>query len=230
MSERVAERIDKDNLEEKLIKLNRVAKVVKGGRRFTFAALMVVGDRKGHVGLGYGKANEVPEAIRKGVENARKNLIKVNLHNNTIPHQITSKYSSAQILLKPAAQGSGIIAGSAVRALVEYAGIRDILSKSLGSSNQVNIAKATFKALGDLMDLKAVSERRGKKIEDFFIARKNGEKAEKTDVAPQAGRQDDASPAEAQEAVETGSAASAQVNEAASDGEQAAEETKGTES
>jgi len=163
------ERMEMDNFEEKLIKLNRVAKVVKGGRRFAFTALMVVGDRQGQVGLGYGKANEVPEAIRKGVEDARKNLIRVNLKGSTIPHRVENKYGSAKIMLKPAREGSGIIAGNAARAVVEYAGIKDVLSKSLGSSNQINIAKATFEALKKLMDLKSVAERRGKNITDFFV-------------------------------------------------------------
>lgn len=162
------ERLNLDNFEEKLIKLNRVAKVVKGGRRFAFTALMVVGDHQGHVGLGYGKANEVPEAIRKGVEDAKKNIIKVNMKGTTIPHRIENKFGSAKILLKPAREGSGIVAGSAVRAIVEYAGIKDILSKSLGSSNQINIAKATFDALKKLMSLKEVAERRGKTVSDFL--------------------------------------------------------------
>lgn len=162
------DKMEMDNLEEKLIKLNRVAKVVKGGRRFAFTALMVVGDRQGQVGLGYGKANEVPEAIRKGVENAKKNLIRVSLQGSTIPHRIEEKYGSAKIMLKPAREGSGIIAGSAARAIVEYAGIKDVLSKSLGSSNQINIAKATFEALKKLMNLKSVAERRGKNVSDFF--------------------------------------------------------------
>lgn len=158
-----------DNLEEKLIKLNRVAKVVKGGRRFSFCALMVVGDKKGRVGLGYGKAKEVPEAIRKGVEDAKKNLIKIDLKKNTIPHIVNSNFGAAKVLLKPAAPGTGIIAGGPVRAVVEHAGVRDLLSKSMGSSNQINIAKATFKGLKSLMSLKSVAERRGKKINDFFL-------------------------------------------------------------
>ena len=162
------DRLNMDNFEEKLIKLNRVAKVVKGGRRFAFTALMVVGDHQGHVGLGYGKANEVPEAIRKGVEDAKKNIIKVNMRGTTIPHRIENKFGSANIMLKPAREGSGIVAGSAVRAIVEHAGIKDILSKSLGSSNQINIAKATFEALKKLMNIKDVADRRGKSVSDFM--------------------------------------------------------------
>jgi small subunit ribosomal protein S5 len=164
-----SEKINPDKLEEKVIKLNRVAKVVKGGRRFSFAALVVVGDRNGHVGLGYGKAGEVPEAIRKGTEDAKKNLISVKLQNSTIPHKTTQRYRGAKILLMPASEGSGIIAGSAVRAVVEFAGIRDILSKRLGSSNQINIAKATFEALRNMMSLQSVAERRGKRVRDFLV-------------------------------------------------------------
>ena len=130
---------------------------------------MVVGDKKGRVGLGYGKAKEVPEAIRKGVEDAKKNLIKIDLKKNTIPHIVNSNFGAAKVLLKPAAPGTGIIAGGPVRAVVEHAGVRDLLSKSMGSSNQINIAKATFKGLKSLMSLKSVAERRGKKINDFFL-------------------------------------------------------------
>lgn len=165
--------VDRDNLEEKLIKLNRVAKVVKGGRRFSFSALMVVGDRNGHVGLGYGKANEVPEAIRKGVEDARKNMIEVKLKGRTIPHRIEAKFGSAKIMLKPATEGTGIIAGSTVRAIVEFAGVHDIMTKSMGSSNQLNIAKATFRALKGLMDLKSVAERRNKRVRDFLVGQES---------------------------------------------------------
>lgn len=162
------DRLDMDGFEEKLIKLNRVAKVVKGGRRFAFTALIVVGDHHGHVGLGYGKANEVPEAIRKGVEDAKKNIITVSIKGTSIPHRVDYKYGSAIIMLKPAREGTGIVAGSAARAVVEFAGIKDILSKRYGSSNPINIAKATFEALKQLMKLKDVAERRGKTLKDFF--------------------------------------------------------------
>jgi small subunit ribosomal protein S5 len=162
------DRLDMDGFEENLIKLNRVAKVVKGGRRFAFTALIVVGDHKGHVGLGYGKANEVPEAIRKGVEDAKKNIITVSVKGTTIPHRVDYKFGSATIMLKPAREGTGIVAGSAARAVVEFAGIKDILSKRYGSSNAINIAKATFEALKQLMKLKEVAERRGKTLKDFF--------------------------------------------------------------
>ncbi len=156
-------------LEEKVVAMNRVAKVVKGGRRFALCALVVVGDRNGHVGLGYGKASEVPEAIRKATEDAKKNVIKVRLKKSTIPQQIQVKFASSTVMLKPATEGSGIIAGSAARAVLELAGVRDVLSKKIGSSNAVNVAKATFLALKSMMDLKTVAQRRGKKLSDFLL-------------------------------------------------------------
>jgi small subunit ribosomal protein S5 len=158
-----------EEFEEKVVAMNRVAKVVKGGRRFALCALVAVGDRKGHIGLGYGKASEVPEAIRKAVENARKNIISVKLKKGTIPQQIQVKFASSSVLLKPATEGSGIIAGSAARAVLELAGVQDVLSKKIGSSNPVNVAKATFLALKSMMDLKTVAQRRGKKLSDFLV-------------------------------------------------------------
>ncbi len=155
-------------LVEKLIKLNRVAKVVKGGRRFSFSALVVVGDQKGTVGYGFGKANDVSEAIRKGMEKAKKNMIKVPLKNNTIPHEVLAQFKSAKIVLKPAAPGTGVIAGGPVRAVMDAVGVHDILSKSLGSKNSINIVKAVFEGFSEIMDAKKVAHDRGKTINDMW--------------------------------------------------------------
>ncbi|MDO8689333.1 MAG: 30S ribosomal protein S5 [Dehalococcoidia bacterium] len=143
------------NLEEKVVFINRVAKVVKGGRRFRFSAVIVVGDKDGHVGMGIGKARDVPEAIRKGVERAKKNLLKVPLKGTTIPHWVLAKFGAAQVLMKPAPPGTGVIAGGGVRMVVESAGIRDIVTKSLGSENVVNVAQAAMIALTQLQDVEA---------------------------------------------------------------------------
>ncbi len=147
-------------LNDNLVYINRVAKVLKGGKRLRFSALVVTGDGNGHVGVGIGKANEVPVAITKGGAQARKNLIKVALSGSTIPHQIEVHYGAAQVLLKPAAPGTGVIAGGSVRAVVEACGIKDILSKSLGCSNRINVAKATMLALSRLRDPKEAIARR----------------------------------------------------------------------
>ncbi len=148
-------------LEERVVQINRVAKVVKGGRRFSFSAIIAVGDGAGHVGAGLGKAGEVPESIRKGVEDAKKNLIRVPMVGTTIPHEVHVRYAASKVMLKPASQGTGVIAGGAVRAVVEAAGIRDILSKIHGSTNPVNVARATIEALRSLRTAEEISAQRG---------------------------------------------------------------------
>lgn len=157
------ERINPGELElkEKVVHINRVAKVLKGGRRFSFNAIVVVGDGKGAVGLGLGKANEVVNAIAKGTEQAKKNLVRVSISNGTIPHPVRSKYGAASVVMRPAAPGTGVIAGGAIRAICEAAGITDILTKSMGSSNSHNVSKATFNALQNLLDVEVAARRRG---------------------------------------------------------------------
>jgi small subunit ribosomal protein S5 len=159
-------RIDPNTLtlEEKVVSINRVAKVVKGGRRFGFSAVVVVGDGAGHVGVAMGKAREVPEAIRKGAEAAKKCLIKVPLVGTTIPHTVFTTFGAAQVLIKPALPGTGVIAGGGARAVLEAAGVRDVLAKSLGSANSVNVAQATMAALRQLKDAQVEAEKRGKPL------------------------------------------------------------------
>jgi small subunit ribosomal protein S5 len=156
------------NLEETVVEVNRVSKVVKGGRRFSIRALVVVGDRNGHVGFGFGKANEYTEAIRKGVEEAKKHLIEVPLSGTTIPFLIKTSFGASEVLLKPAAPGTGVIAGGAVRAVMESAGVRDILTKTLGSTNKANTVQACIKGLRELRSADAEAARRGKTVADLL--------------------------------------------------------------
>ena len=167
MSEQVKV-VEEKQYEERVVVINRVTKVVKGGRRFRFAALVVVGDFNGHVGFGTGKAQEVPEAIKKAVEDAKKNLITVPIVGSTIPHEITGIAGAGKVFLRPAPAGTGIIAGGPVRNVVELAGIKDIVSKSQGSNTPINIVRATFKGLSELRTVEMVAEQRGKAKEEIL--------------------------------------------------------------
>jgi small subunit ribosomal protein S5 len=150
------------NLKDQVVSINRCTKVVKGGKNLSFSALVVIGDQRGHAGFGMGKAREVPMAIRKAIEQAKKNLIRLNLKGNSIPHQVLGRFGSGQVLLKPASEGTGVIAGGPVRAVMEVAGIQNVLTKSIGTSNPHNVVKATFHALLQLKDAAKVAEGRGK--------------------------------------------------------------------
>jgi small subunit ribosomal protein S5 len=170
------------DLQERVVAINRVAKVVKGGRRFSFTALVVVGDEDRIVGVGYGKANEVPLAIQKAVERAKKSLFEVPKHGTTITHQVAGRYGSGHVLLKPASEGTGVIAGGAVRAVLELAGIRDVLSKSLGTQNPINLVKATVQGLQSLRRPRDVAELRGKTISEVLgLDGRNGAAAKEAD-------------------------------------------------
>ena len=153
---------------EKLVKLNRTAKTVKGGRRMAFSALTVVGDQKGRVGYGFGKANDVSEAIRKSIDRAKRNLVVLPMKNGTLPHEMLGNFKSSSVLIRPACPGTGIIAGGAVRAVMDAAGITDVVSKSLGSNASVNVVRATFDAISKLMDARSIAQNRGKTLNDLW--------------------------------------------------------------
>lgn len=158
----------RDNYLEKLVKLNRTAKVVKGGRSFSFSALTVVGDRAGNVGYGFGKAKDVTEAIRKSIDRAKRAMVKLPVKNGTIPHDVVGEYKATRVVMKPACPGSGIIAGGAVRAVMEAGGVTDIVAKSLGARTSVNVVRAVFAGIGGIMDARAVAKNRGKALKDMW--------------------------------------------------------------
>ena len=160
--------VEQPEFEERVVTINRVTKVVKGGRRFRFAALVVIGDKKGRVGFGTGKSQEVPEAIKKAVESAKKNMITVATVKTTIPHEVTGVYGAGRVVLRPASEGTGVIAGGPVRAVVELAGISDIISKSLGSATPINVVRATIEGLKSLETVEQVAARRGKTVEEIL--------------------------------------------------------------
>ena len=185
----VIEREESRELKERVVEINRVAKVVKGGRRFSFTALVVVGDEVDRVGVGYGKAREVPLAISKAVEDGKKNLFTVPKHGTTITHEILGRYGAARVLLRPASEGTGVIAGGGVRAVLELAGVRDILAKSLGTTNPVNMLKATVQGLKSLRRPEEVAKARGKTIADVLPIPKEKPEAEEATAEPEPERE-----------------------------------------
>lgn len=169
---------ERDELDERVLDIKRVAKVIKGGRRFAFRTVVIVGDNRGNVGVGTGKARGVPDAIRKGTDRARRNMRKVSLVGTTIPHSVTAKFGGAEVMLRPASPGTGVIAGGAVRAVVEAAGIKDILTKSKGSPNMLNVARATLLGLQQMQDMNVVAQGRGKErseVAPFWLRRRQKE-------------------------------------------------------
>jgi len=175
--DRASQDPDHEELDERVVDISRVAKVIKGGRRFAFRTVVVVGDNKGRVGVGVGKSRAVPDAIRKGTERARKNMKPVHLSGTTIPHEMVAEHGGAEVFLKPASPGTGVIAAGGVRAVLEAAGVRDILTKSLGSPNALNVIQATLKGLRDMKDYEQVAIARGKSADDlrpFWMRKKNG--------------------------------------------------------
>ena len=163
----MSSKINEQDLEDKVIHLNRVAKVVKGGRRFAFSALVAVGDGKGNVGVGLGKAREVPDAIRKGTERARRNMVTVPLEEGTIPHEVLGHAGAGRVMLRPAGAGTGVIAGSGIRAVMELAGVQNVITKCIGSNNPNNMIRATMDAIGQLRSIDEVARRRGKTVEEI---------------------------------------------------------------